>query len=166
MQCTFLLSTLTLSKLMKFFFYTAVLRLIFLTYNLYQFFFFNSEGQVRPSDVLALIFGMVSGICKRHFPSVFTVVQCAPWTSALDTKEIIYLTLGCSEFFILGIMWSMCCLDAKLHSTVLTRILKNKWRNGWCTRPEKSFHLLVQSLLQKTLEPLLEFNWFKGLYNF
>lgn len=160
MHCTFLLSTLTLSKLMKFFFYTAVLRLIFLftkdvnlTYNLYQCFFFfltvrDKWGlQMYWPSFLAWLVGSVS---NTFLTSVFTVVQSAPWSSALDTKEIIYLTLGCSEFFILGIMCSMCCLDAKLHSTVLTRILENKWRNGWCTKPEKSLHLLVQSLTENS----------------
>lgn len=93
---------------------------------------------------------LVGSVSNTFLTSVFTVVQSAPWSSALDTKEIIYLTLGCSEFFILGIMCSMCCLDAKLHSTVLTRILKNKWRNGWCTKPEKSLHLLVQSLTENS----------------
>ena len=37
---------------------------------------FNSEGQVRPSDVLALIFGMVIGICKQHFP--YISFHCGP----------------------------------------------------------------------------------------
>lgn len=135
---------------------------------MYQWFFFLTVRDKWGLQMYwpSFLAWLVESVSNTFLTSVFTVVQCAPWSSALDTKEIIYLTLGCSEFFILGIMCSMCCLDAKLHSTVLTRILKNKWRNGWCTRPEKSLHLLVQSLLQKTLEPLLEFNWFKGLYNF
>ena len=152
-----------------FFLYTAVLRLIFffftkdvnLTYNLYQwFFFFNSEGQVRPSDVLALIFGMVSGICKQHFPYISfhcgpmcPLVQCpgyqGDYISHPGVQRVFYSRHH--VFNVLpGCQTSFYCVNQNFKEQ------NNEGMGGALNK--RSLYIYLFRVLQKTLEPLLEFN--------
>lgn len=123
---------------------------------------------MRPSDVLALIFGMVSGICKQHFPYISfhcgpkcPLVQCpgyqGDYISHPGVQRVFYSRHH--VFNVLpGCQTSFYCVNQNFKEQ------NNEGMGGALNK--RSLYIYLFRVLQKTLEPLLEFNWFKGLYNF